>query len=114
MACVAVHSHLLYGLLIVYIMIVITLFCSQLYDLSPKSPVVDDGTDNTTIDVEAFKVMMSLIVHIICTACLTICLMANNIATCAKSLPPIVVRGFFPAFNNEAIVAIEKRTRDVP
>ncbi|VDM65790.1 unnamed protein product [Strongylus vulgaris] len=72
-------------------MVIVNLLCSQSYDLSPKIKFEKDGTDNTTIDIEAFKVLISMVLHGICIACLTVCMMANNIAVFSKMLPPIVI-----------------------
>ncbi|CAJ0603814.1 unnamed protein product [Cylicocyclus nassatus] len=101
-----VQSHLLFGLFttqkrsastnccklaeIVYIMIEVNLLCSDLYDLTPNTNK-SDGTDNTSMDIEAFKVILSMAMHAICILCFVVCLMASNVAVCMKLLPPIVI-----------------------
>ncbi|KAK6752636.1 hypothetical protein RB195_003820 [Necator americanus] len=91
MACVAVHSHLLYGLLIIYMMIVLCLLSSQLYDVRPKKAPISNGTEKAAVDIESFKVLMSIIVHAICVVCLAVCLIASNVVSCTRFLPPVVV-----------------------
>ncbi|EYB83890.1 hypothetical protein Y032_0327g2602 [Ancylostoma ceylanicum] len=92
MGCVAIHSHFLFGLLTIYVVIVIFLFTTGLYDLSPKpQSAYNYGVVTNEIDLEGFKVLTSIIVHTLCALCLVVSMMANNITRCAKVLPPIVI-----------------------
>ncbi|KHJ91305.1 hypothetical protein OESDEN_08837 [Oesophagostomum dentatum] len=59
MACVALHSHLLYGLLVVYMMIVVSLLCSESYVLYTKPSTKGGGSANGgSLNVEGFKVSL--------------------------------------------------------
>ncbi|KAL6737321.1 hypothetical protein Aduo_010975 [Ancylostoma duodenale] len=92
MGCVAIHSHFLFGLLTIYVVIVIFLSTTGLYDLSPKpQSAYNYGVVTNEIDLEGFKVLTSIIVHTLCALCLVVSMMANNITRCAKVLPPIVI-----------------------
>ncbi|XGW25474.1 hypothetical protein V3C99_006694 [Haemonchus contortus] len=92
MACTAFHSQSLFGLLVIYVVIVASLICSGLYDTSLKSAnAFDYGANVGDVDLEAFKVVTAIGVHGFSALCIGICLFARNVVCCAKVLPPPVV-----------------------
>nr|CDJ87002.1 unnamed protein product [Haemonchus contortus] len=92
MACTAFHSQSLFGLLVIYVVIVASLICSGLYNTSLKSTnAFDYGANVGDVDLEAFKVVTSIGVHGFSALCIGICLFARNVVCCAKVLPPPVV-----------------------
>ncbi|KAL6737356.1 hypothetical protein Aduo_011007 [Ancylostoma duodenale] len=95
MGCEALHSHLLLGLMIIHAVIVMYLFSSKMFFIFPKK-----STSNTTVyvalgkeeyDLNGVKVIIGIIVHCLCFISLLGSLLANNVKTLTRKLPPVVI-----------------------
>ncbi|KAK5968020.1 hypothetical protein GCK32_000873, partial [Trichostrongylus colubriformis] len=110
-ACVEVHSQLLFGLLIMYIIIVISLTSSGLHDFTvlKDEDAYNYGSNVGNIDLEAFKVMTAIVVHSFTSLCVLICLFPTNVVRCAKVLPPsvvVIILAFNLVFNTAGCVCL--------
>ncbi|KAK6053686.1 hypothetical protein COOONC_08808 [Cooperia oncophora] len=91
MACAAVHSQFLFGLLIIHAVIVTSLISTGLYDISLKDKdAFNYGSNVGGIDLEGFKVLTATVTHGFAAVCILICFLAANIVRCAKVLPTSV------------------------
>ncbi|WKY07726.1 hypothetical protein Q1695_007306 [Nippostrongylus brasiliensis] len=110
MSCRSVHSQLLFGLLIIYLIIVASLASTELHDVSTKSSdAFDYGNNVGGIDLEAFKVLTSMVLHVFCAICLLICFTAANVVQCAKVLPApvaIIILVFNLVFNIAGCISL--------
>ncbi|XGW25494.1 hypothetical protein V3C99_006705 [Haemonchus contortus] len=115
MACKAVHSHLLLGLMILHAIIIEYLFVSDMYLLYPVKVPASSGSKNASsseepkLDLNGIKVVVGIGAHIVCLISLIGALLANNISAVARILPPIVVIViliFTLAFNVPAAICL--------
>nr|CDJ83932.1 unnamed protein product [Haemonchus contortus] len=115
MACKAVHSHLLLGLMILHAIIIEYLFVSDMYLLYPIKVPASSGPKNASsfeepkLDLNGIKVVVGIGAHIVCLISLIGALLANNISAVARILPPIVVIViliFTLAFNVPAAICL--------
>ncbi|RCN51183.1 hypothetical protein ANCCAN_02752 [Ancylostoma caninum] len=98
MGCEALHSHLLFGLMVISIIhavIVMYLFSSKMFFVFPKK-----STLNTTMnvvlgkeeyDLNGVKVIIGIIAHCLCFVSFLGSLLANNVKTLTRKLPPVVI-----------------------
>ncbi|KHJ89146.1 hypothetical protein OESDEN_11038 [Oesophagostomum dentatum] len=92
MDCSAAYSQLLFGLLTIYFAITVFLLGTGLYDYHPKDPsAFDYGVVTGKVDLEGFKVLSAIVVHLLCGICLVLGMIGNNTAKYARVLTAKVI-----------------------
>lgn len=86
-----------------YILIVTSLISTGLHDVTSKDTnAYNYGYNVGGVDLEGFKVLTSILVHVFSALCMIICLLATNVERFSRVLPPavvIIILGFNLIFN---------------